>query len=66
MIRYFDNNKRADGADKLLVEIACLSSDTKPTEGLATGSSAIEVDTGDFYLFDEAGSTWTMMCTIKE
>lgn len=66
MIRYFDNNKRADGAGKLMVEMACLSTDTKPTDGFATGSMAIEVDTGDVYLFDEASTTWNKMCSIKE
>lgn len=48
------------------LEIACVSTDTKPTENVATGSTAIEVDTGNFYLFDESSSTWTMMCSIKE
>lgn len=62
MIRYMDENRKGS----LLVEIACLSSDTKPTEGIGTGSTAIEVDTGNFYLFDESSSTWTLMCSIKE
>ena len=35
-----------------------LSTDSKPTTGLVTGSSFVEVDTGDAYLFDEVGSTW--------
>lgn len=39
-------------------EYAGLSQDTKPTEGLATGSVFMEVDTGDVYLFDEAGVEW--------
>lgn len=46
------------------IEIACVSTDTKPTENVATGSTAIEADTGDFYLFD--GSAWVKMCSIKE
>lgn len=37
-----------------------LSTDTKPTGGLVTGSRFTEVDTGDEYLFDETGDgTWT-------
>ncbi len=44
---------------KNLVEIACLSTDTKPTENIVTGSLALEVDTGDIYAFDEAGTQWT-------
>lgn len=36
-----------------------LSTDAKPTDGLATGSAFIEVDTGKLYLFDEVGATWT-------
>ena len=66
MIRYLDNNRRTADAGTLLVEIACKSSDAKPTDGIATGSTAIEVDTGNFYLFDESSSTWTLMCSIKE
>jgi hypothetical protein len=33
-----------------------LSTDTKPTTGVKAGSSFIETDTGDHYLFD--GSAW--------
>lgn len=44
-------------ADKKYVEIACLSTDTKPVSGIITGSLAIEVDTGDAYLFNEEGTS---------
>ena len=44
--------------NKYIVEIACLSTDTKPTEGIVTGSLALEVDTGDVYAYDEVGETW--------
>lgn len=43
---------------KYLVDIACLSTDTKPTDGIVTGSIALEVDTGDIYAYDEAGEEW--------
>ena len=46
---------------KNLVEIACLHADTKPTSGIVTGSMALEVDTGDVYAFDEAGSQWNKL-----
>ncbi len=36
----------------------CLSSDTKPTEGVGNGSVLIEMDTGKIYFFDEAGGAW--------
>ena len=49
---------------KRYIEIACVSEDTKPTENVAVGSSAIEADTGDFYLYD--GEGWNKMCSIKE
>lgn len=36
------------------------STDEKPVAGIVTGSMFIEVDTGDYYLFDESGNgTWT-------
>lgn len=46
-------------AEKRYVEIACLSTDSKPTGGMVTGSLALEVDTGDVYAYDETSSgTW--------
>ena len=50
------NKNVVEGKD--YVEIACLSTDTKPTTGIATGSSAFEVDTGDVYFFDEESGEW--------
>jgi hypothetical protein len=47
--------------DKKYIEAAGLSTDTKPEANIVTGSSFLEVDTGDAYLFDEtaaAGSRW--------
>lgn len=40
------------------VEIACLAADTKPTENIATGSIAVEVDTGKVYFFDSESAEW--------
>lgn len=43
---------------KLYVEVACLSTDSKPTTDIVTGSFAIEVDTGFLYVFDADSATW--------
>ncbi len=43
---------------KVLVEAACLSTDTKPTTGVANGSKCIEMDTGKKYMFNEEDSEW--------
>lgn len=65
MITYYKNQaytiKNVGGASSTdyLIEIACKSTDTKPTENIVTGSLALEVDTGDIYAFDEAGTQWT-------
>lgn len=64
MITYLKNEMYA--VDTHCVEIACLSTDTKPTDGITTGSLAIEVDTGTIFLFDEVSGNWNEMCTIKE
>ena len=49
----FDNTKK-------YVELACLSTDSKPTGGMVTGSKFTEVNTGDVYLYDETSTgTWT-------
>ena len=42
----------------VLIEAACLSTDAKPTTGIANGSMCIEIDTGDIYMFDAAGAEW--------
>lgn len=34
------------------------SSDNKPIDGIATGSSFVEVDTGKAFLFNESTSAW--------
>lgn len=48
----------ADGSGPALyIEGYCLSTDSKPTAGLATGSSLKEVDTGKEFRFDEAGDS---------
>ena len=49
------------GNDKILVESVCLSTDSKPTTGIANGSLVLEMDTGDIYAFNEAGSAWVKL-----
>ena len=49
--RYFDEETK-------YAEMFGLSTDTKPTSGLITGSLFVEVDTGKVYLFNEDASTW--------
>jgi len=56
MIRVIKSTTYDDG--KVHIEFACLSTDSKPTEGIATGSIAIEANTGDLYAFDEVGEQW--------
>lgn len=43
---------------KTYKEIAGLSTETKPTDGLATGSCFIEVDTCLVAFFDETNTEW--------
>jgi lysophospholipase L1-like esterase len=47
-----------DASKKYLV-LAGLSTDSKPTTGIVTGSKFIEVDTGTNYAFDEVSGTWS-------
>lgn len=44
--------------DKLYIEAAGLSTDTKPTEKIVTGSFFLEVDTGKLFSFDEESAEW--------
>jgi lysophospholipase L1-like esterase len=46
-------------ASKKYVVLAGLSTDSKPTTGIVTGSKFIEVDTGTNYAFDEVSGTWS-------
>ena len=39
-------------------EYACLSTDEKPTAGVANGSPLLEMDTGDVYVFDKENNEW--------
>ena len=50
--------ERAFTPEKNYVELFGLSTDTKPTSGIVTGSVFVEVDTGKAYLFNEAASAW--------
>ena len=55
MVRFLKTGIKS--GDKQYVEIAGLSTDTKPTYGIVTGSLFLEVDTGDVYAFNEEGDT---------
>lgn len=50
--------KMLDGS-VIYIEAAGLSTDEKPTTGIATGSRFVEVDTGSEFLFDEESEAWT-------
>lgn len=58
MIRTIDFKHMSEYGGKHYVEVAGLSTDTKPTTNLVTGSLFLEVDTGKVYAFDEVSSTW--------
>ena len=45
-------------ADKRYIEAFGLSTDTKPTSNIITGSVFVEVDTGKAFLFNETASAW--------
>ena len=49
---------KRNGIKLKLLEGHGLSTDTKPTEGVANGSTLIEMDTGKVYMFNEAGEEW--------
>jgi len=57
MIRVIENKQQGYG-DKHYIEAAGLSTDTKPTANLITGSLYLAVDTGKIYAFDEVSEAW--------
>ena len=59
MIRTLESRIVADGVN--YVKLAGLSTDSKPTAGICTGSEFLEADTGSKYTFAEGGSpAWAM------
>ena len=57
MVRLVTITSFFDGVQ--LVEGYALENDTKPTDGIATGSKITEIDTGKTYIFDEAAGSWS-------
>ena len=51
-------NDRLFAGDKHYIEAVGLSTDSKPTTDIITGSTFIEQDTGNVYMFDEVGGAW--------
>lgn len=50
---------------KRYIEAAGLSTDSKPTENLITGSLFLEADTGDVYAFAEGDSpAWNQIASL--
>jgi hypothetical protein len=50
---------------KRYIEAAGLSTDTKPTSNVVTGSLFLEVDTGDVYAFAEGDSpAWNQIAAL--
>ena len=48
-------------SQKKYYELAGLSTDSKPTSDIVTGSRFFEVDTGLEYAFDETGAQWAVV-----
>ena len=51
-------NERIIEGNKKYIEAACLSTDSKPTADLVTGSVLVTVDNGKGYLFNETAGEW--------
>ena len=47
-----------DGKPIYQVHGFCLSSDSKPTDGIGNGSDIIEIDTSKIYFYDQSGKSW--------
>ena len=51
-------NETTYPANKRYIEAFGLSTDSKPTTGIITGSTFVEVYTAKVYLFNESASAW--------
>jgi hypothetical protein len=57
--------ERMFDAQTKYIEASGLSTDTKPTEGIVTGSLFLEVDTGDVYAFAEGDTpAWDQIAAL--
>lgn len=57
--------ERIISGSTLYIEAAGLSTDVKPTVGIATGSLFLEVNTGDVYAFEEGDSAqWDKIAAL--
>jgi hypothetical protein len=65
LVKYYDIDPTT-GAVNRLIEGYCDSTETKPTTGIADGSTLLETDTGDLYVFNEAGAAWVKYMALKE
>ena len=53
------NYSRWQSSEIGYIEVACLSTDTKPTDDyIQNGSRLIEMDTGKVFLYDAQGKIW--------
>jgi len=59
-------HKLSVSGNAYIFQLACLSTDTKPTDNVANGSLCFEMDTGDFYYFDETATAWAKIGTSAE
>ena len=53
-----DRNAAVDYEGNAYVEVACLSTDTKPTGKFLTGSKLFTIDDGETYFFNSASGSW--------
>lgn len=62
------NEKQEDGrvAPIYYIEGACDSSEDKPTEFIADGSTLTESDSGDVYMFNAKTSAWIKQFGLQE
>lgn len=64
MISIYESKKSklVDNEDYVIVEMRGLSTDEKPTtinnSEIGNGSTFIEIDTGDLYMYDGESQTW--------
>ena len=60
-----NRNAAVDFEGNALVEIACLSTDEKPTGAFLSGSTCTEVDTGKVFFYDREGEDWVEQFSLQ-
>lgn len=64
-VKYYDIDQQTGNVNRY-IELTGNSTETKPTANIIDGSTFLETDTGDLYIYNESGAAWVKLMALKE